>query len=72
MTKKLAAFALLLAAGGCRMCSDCCDYAPVVPGGPPLGTTRSGSILNGAGAYGTPVAVPQVAAATTQPLEQAK
>jgi hypothetical protein len=76
MTKKLVACALLLTAGGCRMCSDCCDYAPVVPGGPPLGTSRSGSILTGA-AYGTsysnlpmgqPVPMPAVVEETAAPI----
>ena len=37
----------LLACGGCRMCSDCCDYGPAVTGGPPLGTARAGSALGG-------------------------
>jgi hypothetical protein len=53
MTKKLAALALLVAAGGCRMCSDCCDYSSPVPGGQPLGLTRAGSVLSG-GAYAAP------------------
>ncbi len=54
MLKKLAAAALVLAAGGCRMCSDCCDYSPAVPGGPPLGPVRSGSALGG-GVYVEPM-----------------
>ncbi len=54
--KKLAALALLLVAGGCRMCADSCDYGPVVPGGPPLGLARSGSNLSGG--YYTPLMDP--------------
>jgi hypothetical protein len=47
MTKKLAALAVLLVAGGCRMASDCCDYSSPVPGGLPMGSVRSGSVLSG-------------------------
>jgi hypothetical protein len=60
MTKKLFACAAILLSGGCRMCSDCCDYAPVVPGGPPLGTSRSGSVSTGGYAMSQPVATPVV------------
>jgi hypothetical protein len=53
MVKKLLVLALVVAAGGCRMCSDCCDYSSPVPGGQPLGLTRAGSVLSG-GAYAAP------------------
>lgn len=57
MTKILAAAALLLAAGGCRMCSDCCDYSPTTPGGLPLSSQRSGSVLSGGMPVGDPAAI---------------
>jgi hypothetical protein len=70
MVKKLIALSLVVAASGCRMCSDCCDYSSPVPGGQPLGLTRAGSVLSGGayaapyyqpGAAGAPVAMPAVA-----------
>jgi hypothetical protein len=77
MTKKLIAFAAILLSGGCRMCSDCCDYAPVVPGGPPLGTSRSGSVSTSGVAMGQSVSTPVVSPlematpATVPPIETA-
>lgn len=53
MVKKLCALALVVVAGGCRMCSDCCDYSSPVPGGQPMGLTRAGSVLSG-GAFAAP------------------
>jgi hypothetical protein len=76
MTKKLF-FAAILFSGGCRMCSDCCDYAPVVPGGPPLGTSRSGSVSASGVAVGQSVSTPAVSPleiatpATVPPIETA-
>jgi hypothetical protein len=59
MTKKLI-FAAIVLSGGCRMCSDCCDYASVVPGGPPLGTSRSGSVSTTGVEMGQSVSTPVV------------
>jgi hypothetical protein len=48
MERKFWAAAVLLAAGGCRMCSDACDYSAPVPGGPRSGSLqRAGSAFNG-------------------------
>ena len=55
-----------LAAGGCRMCSDCCDYSPPVPGGLPLGLQRAGSALSG-NLYVEPP-TPEAPAWTASPL----
>jgi hypothetical protein len=62
MSKKLFALAVLCVAGGCGMCSNSCDYSPVVPGGPPIGPVRSGSNSSG-GVYSQPAANTAVAAA---------
>ena len=55
MTRKLAAIAACLAlAGGCRMCSDCCDYSSPVADSPyhnPYG--RAGSAFTGPQSYTT-------------------
>jgi hypothetical protein len=67
MSKLLLALAVLVVSGGCRQCSNSCDYSPTVPGGVPLGPVRSGSNL-GASAYTTqptPMPADQAAAATT-------
>ena len=68
MIKKLAPLAVLLCAGGCRLCSDCCDYSSPVPGGAPLGLTRSGSVLSGGIAAAEPVPMPTVIENGSQPL----
>lgn len=68
MIKKFAPLAVLLMAGGCRMCSDCCDYSSPVPGGAPMGPTRSGSVLSGGLAAAEPVPMPAVVDGNAQPL----
>lgn len=68
MIKKFAALALLLFASGCRMCSDCCDYSSPVPGGAPMGLTRSGSVLSGGMNTVQPVPMPAVVEGGIQPL----
>lgn len=60
MNKKLLAIAVVLFAGGCTMCADTCDYSSSVPGGAPLGLTRSGSNLSGGQTLPSPVATPTV------------
>jgi hypothetical protein len=60
MFKKLVALALLAVAGGCRMCSDSCDYTSPVAGGSYLGTRRAGSNLGAAGYATTPPPAPDV------------
>ncbi|MAT68978.1 MAG: hypothetical protein CMJ58_05585 [Planctomycetaceae bacterium] len=54
MKRPLAAVAAcILLAGGCRMCSDCCDQSPPVADSPyhnPYG--RAGSAFTGPGYYG--------------------
>ncbi len=47
--KRLASvFVLLIACGGCRMCSDCCDYSSCVADAPYAGCSgRAGSVLAG-------------------------
>lgn len=48
MVRGLFAAAVLIAAGGCRMCSDASDYSSPVPGGPRSGSLqRAGSAFNG-------------------------
>jgi hypothetical protein len=48
MDGKIMAAAVLLAASGCRMCSDVGDYSSPVPGGPRSGSLqRAGSAFNG-------------------------
>lgn len=48
MNWKVMAAAVLVAAGGCRMCSDVSDYSSPVPGGPRSGSLqRAGSAFNG-------------------------
>lgn len=55
MCNKLFAASVLLAAGGCRMCSDSCDYSPPVAGSPYNGfTQRAGSAFNGEVTVTTP------------------
>jgi hypothetical protein len=74
MFRKIAAFALLLVAGGCRMCSDCCDYSSPVPGGLPMSTSRAGSNSGGSAylsepAYvEAPVPMPTVTEAPAAPI----
>lgn len=47
MSRSLAAALVLVAAGGCRMCSDSCDYSPPVLNGPYAGQIgRAGSAVN--------------------------
>lgn len=47
MSRKFFAAILLIAAGGCRMCSDSCDYSPPVINGPHAGHVgRAGSAVN--------------------------
>lgn len=47
MTRKLAAALLFVAASGCRLCSDACDYSPPVINGPYAGSVgRAGSVMN--------------------------
>jgi hypothetical protein len=57
MFRKIAAFGLLLIAGGCRMCSDCCDYSSPVPGGLPMSSSRAGSNLGESSYLAEPVYV---------------
>lgn len=48
MPTKLIVTALIVAASGCRMCSDSCDYSPPVAGSPYGGmTSRAGSAFSG-------------------------
>jgi len=48
-TKLIVTALLVVAAGGCRMCSDSCDYSPPVAGSPHNGmTSRAGSVFSGA------------------------
>ena len=48
MERKFWAAAVLLAVGGCRMCSNVGDYSSPVPGGPRSGSLqRAGSAFNG-------------------------
>jgi hypothetical protein len=49
MSAKLIAALLVVAASGCRMCSDSCDYSPPVAGSPYGGAnSRAGSAAGGA------------------------
>jgi hypothetical protein len=69
MHKKLAVLALVVAtSGGCRMCSDCCDYSPTVPGGLPLGRVRSGSVLSGGAAVEPPIFDPGMESVAMPPI----
>ena len=46
-TRLFGAMMLVVAATGCRMCSDSCDYGPTLIGGPYEGVQgRAGSVLN--------------------------
>ena len=57
MCKKLVASFALLAAGGCRMCSDSCDYSPPVAGSPyDAFHTRAGSVTDATVAFAAPAA----------------
>ena len=48
MRRRIMAAAVLLAASGCRTCSDVSDYTSPVPGGPRSGSLqRAGSAFNG-------------------------
>lgn len=48
MSNRLVAALVVLAAGGCRMCSDSCDYSPPVAGSPHNAyTSRAGSAFSG-------------------------
>jgi hypothetical protein len=48
MSTKLIAAILVVAASGCRMCSDSCDYSPPVAGSPYNAfTARAGSAFTG-------------------------
>lgn len=48
MVRELFAAAIVIAAGGCRMCSNTGDYSSPVPGGPRSGSLqRAGSAFNG-------------------------
>jgi hypothetical protein len=68
MERKFWAAAVLLAAGGCRMCSDACDYSSPVPGGPRSGSLqRAGSAFNGQ-VYNTVAPPPQKSPATEADL----
>lgn len=72
MTNRLAAAILLVAAAGCRMCSDSCDYSSPVADGPYAGTYgRAGSAFNGvvlsSPVEETPPVDAEMAAPITQP-----
>ncbi|QDT72675.1 hypothetical protein [Lacipirellula limnantheis] len=68
MERTFWAAAVLLAAGGCRMCSDACDYSAPVPGGPRSGSLqRAGSAFNGQ-VYNTVDPPPQKSPATEADL----
>jgi hypothetical protein len=57
MYRKLAASLMLLAAGGCRMCSDSCDYSPPVAGSPhDTFHSRAGSATDVSFAFTEPAA----------------
>ena len=57
MCKKLVASLTLLAAGGCRMCSDPCDYSPPVAGSPyDTFHSRAGSVTDASFAFAEPAA----------------
>ena len=48
MSTKLVAALIVVAASGCRMCSDSCDYSPPVAGSPYGGVHgRAGSAFSG-------------------------
>jgi hypothetical protein len=65
-SKYACALLVLLAAGGCHMCSSSSDYAPVVIDGPYSNVQgRAGSILSG-----SPMPLPD--AITPLDLEQAE
>ncbi|HEX6960407.1 MAG TPA: hypothetical protein VF175_00960 [Lacipirellula sp.] len=57
MSKILVAAVVLLGAGGCRMCSDSCDYSPPVAGSPYNAfTARAGSVTTTAVELNQPAA----------------
>jgi hypothetical protein len=73
MCKKLVASLTLLAAGGCRMCSDSCDYSPPVAGSPHNAfQTRAGSVTDVNFAFAEPAApqaLPPAPPVTPQPAQ---
>ena len=71
MSKKLVAALAVLAAAGCRMCSDSCDYSPTVAGSPHNAmTSRAGSAFSGAplATVPPPPNVPAEAPTVSDPL----
>ena len=73
-TRTLIGVALLAAAGGCRMCSDCCDYSPPVTEGPyataygRAGSVLSGNVVGSTPAEAVPLAAPVEATPPAAPI----
>jgi hypothetical protein len=67
MSTKLVAALIVVAASGCRMCSDSCDYSPPVAGSP-YGSVhgRAGSAFSGE-IYPTVPPTPQAPPASAAP-----
>lgn len=66
MRKKCLGAVLLLAAAGCRMCSNCCDYSSPLADGPYATVHgRAGSV-----ASGVPVVSEPIPAVDAEPLVQ--